>query len=381
MRGCHGNAEPRRRLIKPMSNMRSIRGLATKLTGIQAVHPPDAPGATIVMGLLEGEGQPTTFAGCSLDPDRAFQACVGEAAEFLAQSDPRAAIPSGPVPEDAVDPFATVWTEPPKNWLAGMTFPSGIPVSLPAASCCYLRANTHLDVSTGCAAGATVESAGRHALCELIERDTARRWWCGSHAARLVDVGQPALARAIAWLSAARRERSDREVTLLDIAGDAVVPVIAAVSFLRGGGGFVVGTAAHPDLPEAAIGALREMVQMEFGLVIATVKRDRLGYENLSQSDLRHLLRAETIRPDCTALTPEPGTRRQASEGGQDTSAAGIARRLAKRGHQIYAARLSDDPFLPVMRMLVTGMPIARRAKLLTYTNNHWNFTGNAELY
>ncbi|RMC64887.1 YcaO-like family protein [Sinorhizobium meliloti] len=360
-----------------MSNMQSIRGLAARLTGIQAVHPPDAPGATIVMGLLQGE-EPMSFAGCSLDPNHAFQACVGEAAEFLAQSDPRAAIPSGPVPEDAVDFFGSLWTEPPKGWLAGVSFPSGIPVSLPAASCCYLPANAHLDLSTGCAAGASVEGAARHALCELIERDTARRWWCGSHAARPVDAAHPALAKAMAWLSAARREKSDRDVTLLDIAGDAVIPVVAAVSFLRNGGGFVVGTAAHPNLAEAAIGALREMVQMEFGLAMATVKRDRFGPENLSQPDLRHLLRAATIRPDCTALVPQSGTLPQSSDRGQDTCAASIAKRLADRGHGIYAARLTDDPFLPVMRMLVTDMPIAGRAKPLTYTDNHWNFT---ELY
>jgi ribosomal protein S12 methylthiotransferase accessory factor len=364
-----------------MSNAQSILRTAARLTGLQALRPPSAPGATIVMGLLAGEAEPMTFAGCSLDAEQAFQACVGEAAEFLAQSDHRAGIASSEIPADAVTTLEALEGTPTGGWLTGMAFPSGRQVSLPAASCCYLPASAHLDISTGCAAGRSIEHAMQHALSELIERDAARRWWRGSHTARAMDISHPALASAMAWLGAARCGDTGRDVTLLDISGDAVIPVVAAVSFLQHGGGFVVGTAAHPQLGKAAEGALREMVQMEFGLFLAMMKRERAGRENLPQPDLRHLLREEIIHPACPLLKPEGGSAWQDDKRQTAADCSSIAGRLTERGHEVFATRLNDDPFLPVIRMLVKGFPIALRAPPLTHTDNHWKYLQKVGLY
>ncbi|MBP1861547.1 YcaO-like family protein [Rhizobium herbae] len=363
-----------------MSNAQSLRRMAARLTGIQTIRPPGAPGAVIVMALLPQANRPMTFAGCNLDATQAFQACVGEAAEFLAQSDPRAAT-AMPVPDDAITVSEVSAAQQPQQWLRAMTFPEGRLVSLPAASCCYLPESAHLDISTGCAAGRSIEEALLHAMCEIIERDAARRWWGGSHAARGIDASHPALMEAIAWLTHARRAVCDRDVILLDIGGDAVIPVIAAASFLKNGKGFVLATAAHPDITRAATGAVRELVQMEFGLLLATIKRDRAGPFGLGQTDLRHLRRAETVDPGFPALKSLAPTVWCHDQPHAQTDPAVIARRLIDRGHQVFAARLSSDPFLPVVRMLVTHMPIAMRANTLTYNDGLWNGVSATELY
>jgi ribosomal protein S12 methylthiotransferase accessory factor len=355
--------------------------MAARLAGIQAIRPPAAPGAVIVMALLPQASRPMTFAGCSLDSTQAFQACVGEAAEFLAQSDPRAAIAMPSVPDDAITVSEVSAAQQSHRWLKAVTFPEGRLVSLPAASCCYLPESAHLDISTGCAAGRSLEEALLHALCEIIERDAARRWWGGAHAARDIDASHPARMEAMAWLSQARGAVCDRDVILLDIGGDAVIPVIAAASFLKNGKGFVLATAAHPDIARAATGAVRELVQMEFGLFLATMRRDRAGPSGLGQADLRHLRRAETVDPGFTVLKSLAPTVWCHDQPHTQTDPAVIARRLIDRGHQVFAARLSSDPFLPVVRMLVTPMPIAMRAKSLTYNDRLWNGVSATELY
>lgn len=365
--------------IANMSNMQSIRGMAARLTGIQTIHPPSAPGASIVMGLYPQANKPMTFAGCCLDPSKAFEACMGEAAEFLAQHDPRATLEPQPAPNDAIAiPGLTL--QGLQSWLPAMGLPDRRLVSLPAASCCYLPESSHLDISTGCAAGRNIEEAISHALCETIERNAARGWWQGTHQARHIELSHPALVGALNWLSQARGAVSGRDVLWLDIGGDAIIPVVAAVSFLTNGIGCVVGTAAHSDFARAAIAAARELVQMEFGLLLATMKREHTDARHLDQADLRHLRRAEVIDrsfPALKAADPTIWSERKPDKPGWED----LACRLIDRGHPVYIARLSSDPFLPVVRVLVGGLPIAQRAKHLTYNAGIWEGIFAVELY
>lgn len=364
-----------------MSNIRSIERVARTLRDMRAVHPPDAPGATIVMGLADDGPGAMTFSGCDLDRDRAFQCYAGEAAEFMAQNDRRVAGLSGARPHDALSAFDAQLNGPPLHWIRASAVISGKLVSVPAETCCYLPGSSHLDISTGCAAGSTMAGAVQHALAELIERDAARRWWRGDHAARFLDPTHPALAVAMQWLDQARAGNPDRSAILLDIGGQAPIPVVAAVSFRADGSGCVMGTAAHPQLARAAVGAFRELVQMEFGLQLAQWKMRERGPTALAQPDLRHLFRAQSLDPGHAAFQPGGRSPWQDERDHASDDLNAIVDKLAAANEEILVVRLSDDPFLPVMRVLSPNKPIARRAEPLTYSDNHWKHHGNIDLY
>lgn len=341
------------------TNSDALRTMAARLTGLEFVNPPQAPGATVAMALIPDprDGAMMTVSGCNSGADLALAACAGEAAEFMAQTQP-------------VDTGA--WQDPPAgrerfllDWLGpdaggGFWFPasgllSGIEAAVPAALCRYHRASARYDISTGCAAGATRDSACLHALCEIIERDASARWKAGTLRPAAMEIAR----RPGLWLAQARQGATARTVRLLDIGAGAAVPVVAAVSFDPDGRGFVSGVSAHPDPEKAAIGALREMIQMEFGLLLARFKRDRSGPGNLQDADLEHLRNAGRIHADSPLVTPEAGASGAASAGlpAVDASAADIAGRLAAEGHEVLVAGLTGTPGLNVVKVFVTGMP------------------------
>lgn len=364
-----------------MGNMRSIERVAGWLRDMRTVHPPNAPGVTIVMGLVDDGPGTMTFSGCDLDRDRAYQCCVGEAAEFLAQSDDRVTGLPAARPEDAMSAFDTQLSGPSQHWIKASALISGKLVSIPAETCCYLPGSSHLDISTGCAAGSTMAGAALHAWAELIERDSARRWWGGDHAARFLDPVHPALATATQWLEQARAGKVDRSAILLDVGGDAPIPVVAAISFRADGSGCVVATAAHPQLAQAAVNAFRELVQLEFGLQLAQWKMRNKGPAALSQPDIRHLLRAESLDPGHATFQTGERSPWQDEPGHASNDLRSIIGSLVAIHEEFFIVRLSDDPFLPVVRILSSNRPIARRAQHLTYFENHWRHYGNVDLY
>jgi ribosomal protein S12 methylthiotransferase accessory factor YcaO len=340
-------------------NSDAIRNVAERLTGLEFVHPPQAPGMTIAMALIRDprDGAMMTVSGCNRNADLALAACAGEAAEFLAQTQPvdRGALPAPPAVGEHLlqDWLGSGGTG--EFWFPATGLLSGTQVAVPAALCRYDAASAHLDISTGCAAGASHESACHHALCEIVERDASARWKAGICRPAAIDMGeQPAL-----WLAQARQGLADRTVRLLDIGAGAIMPVIAAVSFDPDGRGFVRGVSAHPDSETAAIGALREMIQMEFGLLLARFKRDRNGMRNLQGPDLEHLQNAEAIHTGSPLVTPDSGADCPFSPDRLLPAAPSddIARGLVAGGHEVLVAVLSGAPGLHVVKLFVTGMP------------------------
>ena len=194
--------------------------------------------------------------------------------------------------------------------------------------------------STGCAAGATRQDAQSHALWECIERDAVALWWHGglppgTLPVDLIDAKQPRLSW---WL-----DQRDRTTVLLDLTTDIGLPVVASVSADGLGRQVAVGTAARPQLADAALAAVTEMVQTEVGMDHARAAQDP---ELLLWDAAASIIGQPRFQP--TQAKP-----RLAKPLGDEA----LLQRLAGLGHQVLAVDLTlpDDP-LPSMRVLVPGL-------------------------
>lgn len=157
-------------------------------------------------------------------------------------------------------------------------------------------------MAEGTAAGVDAEMATLNAVLEAIERHTARKWWLGHSAPT-----QPS-ARALDCFCRLQRcwsRHQTRRTELLNITPEFGVPVYAAWSCREDGTGLCFGLSCHPMEEEAVRGALKELLQMEFGLDVIAY-RQRNGV-TLADREQRILDRACNLNvDDCTLLlTPD----------------------------------------------------------------------------
>lgn len=335
-------------------NIAALRAFAVRLRGFQEFHPPDAPGATIVMAKPEpNSGYHATFSGCDIDPEAAFARCVGEAVEWTAQNARSKTLPPADPALPSIEMFDGLFagTSGPTAFVEGRALPSGARVRLPL-DLCARGAALRTSLSSGCAAGADTNGALLGALCELIERDAAMRWWDGESPAR--RPAQSVQEAFSSYLRAARAGVSRRRSFLLDIGARAVAPVMAAVSFDGNGEHAVFGFKAAPNPVEAATGALRELLQMETGLALAMFKAGRAGRGDLSMAERAQLTRAQSIGPDfppLNACEPAPEDHDQVC-----ADASQLAHLLGRAGHEVFAVALGEYADLPVARALAGGL-------------------------
>lgn len=190
--------------------------------------------------------------------------------------------------------------------------------------------------STGCATGRTRHEATQVALWECIERDAMALWWHGGLAPRpyaleVIDRRNP---RLFWWL-----HLHGRQTHLLDLTSDIGLPVVAAVSSDSNGRHVAVGSAARPDMADAALAAVTEMVQAEVAMQAARAAQD-----------------PELLLWDAHASTSSQ-VQFQAIAGADPEPPVDLLQRLVKLGHTALAIDLTlpDDP-LPTMRVLVPGL-------------------------
>src|SRR5262249_45708601 len=142
------------------------------------------------------------------------------------------------------------------GWVPAYAFSDGSEAWFPA-DLCYRRAADQQDfvpplkLSTGCAAGSTIEAATLRALLELIERDAAALWWRGGRCARPVHDDSDAGRVGADLLARLRGGQQERRTWLLDITTDIDVPVVTAVSAGADGFGLCVGLGARLTRPAA----------------------------------------------------------------------------------------------------------------------------------
>jgi ribosomal protein S12 methylthiotransferase accessory factor len=376
--GHTAQAEGRARMLRAAARFRRLFLLRV----------PDAPGL-IFFG---GEADPATLgkqqeglliaslAGSGLSPQRAFEACVGEGIEYLSQfiqaDDP---IESGPFTDygEADDVRASGFISEVLSasmidadrsiaWVPASRLPDGAKMWFPA-DLCYRRQVAEqnfippLKLSSGCAAGTTVEVATLRALLELIERDAVALWWRGGRRGRSIASDSEAARAAAELLAQLRQGNTDRKTWLLDITTDVEIPAVAAVSTRPDGYGFASGFGARLNLADSARAAIFELCQAELGQHVVAAKRHESGDGALNESDRRKLRRGTFDTRDCSLLHPEtePDLISTERRDDSDSSLQHVLEQLEARGIAAYAINLTRPQFgVPVVRVLAPGLQL-----------------------
>ena len=257
------------------ADLRALAGLGPRLSALFRLPAPTAPGAVVIGGLLaQGAGAPLSVTGAGFSRRAALAACLGEAAEVLAQA-PRAgdiaargsltAPPAGHGLSDAELAAAAARgldATSPLEWVRAARLPDGAPCLLPAPLALRDGVGTGgPPLSLGCAAGRTPAGARRAALLELFERDAAARWRADGRAAAAGGRAAQAAAAALAQAGA-----DAARVWLARIDRGAGPPVAVARS--ASGEGVAAGVSAA----QAALAALREMIAAETGAALAAAR-------------------------------------------------------------------------------------------------------------
>lgn len=355
-----------------------------RMARLFVVPTPDAP--RLVM--LGGEVRPSALgagyadvaagsvSGSGLAAGAAFEACAGEAVEFLSQFEQPGDL-AGPLADgEVIEPFPTVdpqagpadvdptWR---RDLVRGNRLGSGEPVLIPAGRC--LRRvpagpSPPFALSTGCGAGSSFEQAALHGLLELIERDAAALWWRGGRVARPVALDAEGAAEAIGLLSTLRGPSRRRASWFLDITTDLGIPAAAAVSVDGDGRRVACGTAARPDMGAALAAAIREMCQMELAYGIVDAKLRERGESALNAADRRHRARAEAVSAEgCALLHPRGRPLRHDGIAGaaRDPEAAlrALVGHLDERGIATYAVDLTRPALgIAVARVLAPALQL-----------------------
>ena len=350
---------------------------------------PDAPGL-IFFG---GEADPAIFgkryeslpvgnlAGSGTTSQRAFESCVGEGIEYLSQfirdddvvelAPLAARLPFYSEPRDMdVRRFVTeclaagdIDAKRSISWVMAECLSDGASVWFPL-DLCYRRRATDQDfvprlkLSSGCAAGPTVEAATLRGLLELVERDAVALWWRGGRRGRSIAADSEAGAAAAGLLAELRQAMAERTTWLLDITTDVEIPAVVALSARSGGLGFSFGLGARLTLAEAARAAIFELCQVELGQHVVAAKRQESGDAALTENDRRQLRRGTQFDARNCRLLQGEGM----SDGGRNISLSSLEQaldRLKSRGIAAYAINLTRAEFeIPVVRVLAPGLQL-----------------------
>jgi ribosomal protein S12 methylthiotransferase accessory factor len=277
----------------------------------------------------------------------ALVSCLAEAADFLSQLERPGDIQRTGSAEAFPTSVSSGWiaeliagASRPLDWVGARHAVTGAPALLPADICLRRPPEKRAFVfpgplSSGAAAGATIEAAALRAVLELCERDAATLWWQGGRRARGFASEHPANKAAIELVERLRLGATQRRTTwLLDITTDIDVPVVAAISVDPHGRGLACGLASRLDIGEAARAAVLELCQMEMSAPLAEAKRAQAGDGALNEADWRHLRRAAFPTTGCDLLFPS-GVR-QAGETGSAHDFEALIGQLANRGVPLF---------------------------------------------
>ncbi len=260
-----------------------------------------------------------------------------------------------------VDPARSI------GWIPARSVTGGKSVWFPADLCLRRSAaerdfDPPLKLSTGCAAGVTLEAATLRATLELIERDAAALWWRGGRRGRAVPAEGEAGQAAAELLTELRQGNDSRHTWLLDITTDLGIPVVAAVSSGPNGYGFAFGLGCRLTQADAARAAIFEMCQVELGPHVVAAKRQESGDDALQEGDLRHLRRTTLIDTRACPLLQPVGVA-DAAEPAIPTDPASalqfLSQRLAEHGITAFSLDLTRADFdIPVVRVLAPGLQL-----------------------
>lgn len=317
-----------------------------------------------------------SLAGAGEEPEIAFTACVGEGVERLSQLEQRSDVHcSSPLPDirDRLLPgLASLLSDErlqtgfeehaTYDWVEGSNLTNAAPVLIPADWClrrtkCKSKLKPRSALSTGAAAGPTLEAATERALLELVERDAVSLWWRGGRRGRPLPMELPAVQKGTELVRTLRQDKLDRASWLLDLTTDIGIPSIGALSFDKHGQGLACGFAARVNLDEAVRAAVIEMMQMELGLQLAQAKQEGMGESSLSEVDRLHLRRSKTIDSETRDLVHPAGKPTPMIEPERRPPIAVLKAAFARSSIDVAIVNLTRDQFgIPVVFAFAPGL-------------------------
>lgn len=378
-----------------------------------ALKVPDAPrllfiGGRVMTDRIEGFEQFPRSSASGIAPDlsRAFESCVGEGAEYLSQL----WLPDSPdIPADtsagaigADGPDSAEWAEcfsettgcdHLKQWLVGRNLVTDKNCRVPASLCVRMRTGeTPRGLSTGCAAGESVEQAIESAILEIIERDAAALWWEGGVSPGPVSLETLAASGIESLFERAGRPEDGRTAVILDITTDIGIPTAAALSFdPQTGGSVACGLACRLSLSDAVGKAVLEMMQMELSHCLLKEKQGRYGDAALNEHDRRQLVRDQQLEKIWNTPLVQTSGRALTCDKRSRSLAGGTDKLLAVLkglNYRVIAADLTSDRIgIPVVKVLIPGLQPypsrVRTQRLLTTmerTGGTQGYTGGVSL-
>lgn len=372
-------------------------GVAAALDRIFLIRPPSAPGACF-FGAEGGPDGPlwgarprprVSLSGMGFSPAEALVKCLGEAVELLSQFETGAEA-AGRRAEAAIATGDFLTGDPTGLSMAGRRLRDGAPCQVPLGLCVrpaapFAYGEPAFPLGLGGGAGATAAQAVLHGLLELIERDAVALWWRGGHPAARIGAGDAALSAVAPMLHDARQAAAARSVTLIEIAGEFGVAVVAALSTGADGRGFACGLAARLRRDQAIRSAVLEMLQMELAQDLAEAKRLQGGHACLNPIDRAHLAKragppAAALGPVRRATAPIPPDEAPSMSGRSAAETVRrLATRLATRGIDTFAVDLTRPRFeIPAFRVVAPALQ-AEPSTLVTGRLRAWCESTGAE--
>jgi ribosomal protein S12 methylthiotransferase accessory factor len=354
--------------------------IAEKFRWIRRIVAPDAPGFVFFGGEvsaadfgLAGYEHTASLSGKGMSEGEAFAGCVGEGIEHLSRlewgDEPlvRATFATADhrLGERSLreighlcgyDPGSET---PELDWIHGCRLSDGSAVLVPARLCIRRPASKAAllpsAISTGCAAGRSIEEATLAALLEVVERDAVALWWMGGRRGRAFDLSTLARTGAAELLERLREGNNSRITWLLNLTSDIEIPCVAALSASVAGRRFACGTAARLDVQQAVGAALLELCQSELGHHLVAAKRKVRGDQALNEVDRRKLERARNLDARCCDLLHPSGFPAAAvSASGSPEAADGIPTVVE------HLQRIGVEPLLVDLTRSGLGVPVAR---------------------
>lgn len=390
-----GATEPR-----TAANRRALLRLAGKFERCFRLPLPHASGAHFfgaqlahrAFGLERHGSRAVGVAGRGATFRRAFESCVGEAAEYLSILEPDDGAPCAAVEDDRRGcSDASILRQrfgplvPDDDDLSWALSGVGLDLQSPLVDVDWVEAKSIIDQrgslfprelcwrrapgvrklprraeTNGCAAGPTLASATLTALEEVVERDAIALWWFGGREARafapdLLDELE------IGVLMNGLRGDTPRDHWFIDLTTEFGIPVVGALSAEPDGAAVIAGFSAGLDVRSTMISAALEMCQMELAQELALLKRQQDGDQALNELDRLWIDRRERLH---VSAFPQLRPRRLSSLRpltlAPDPLSACLER-LQRFGLDAYRIDLARaDIGVPVARILIPGLQSAK---------------------
>jgi len=343
-------------LLDRVANIASAElvALAGRLNRVFSIASPFAPGFCCVGGEIAIDTVPAAAAarlsvtGNGETLDAALVSCLGEAAEYLSQSERPGDIAAAVAGGDRANFVADGWmaeamsrADRTIDGINALDLSTGKFALLPADLCLRRPPSRRaiepvVALSSGAAAGPSFETAALRAILELCERDAAAMWWLGGCRPKRFALEHPATKAGAELIERLRQGQTARRTALLDITTDIGVPVVAAVSVGHDGRGMACGMSSRLIASDAARAAVLEMCQMEMAAPVAEAKRAEGSDAVLNEADRGHLRRAQFAAADCELLHPRDMSEHGASGPAAALGITGLTGHLRDRGIRLF---------------------------------------------